>query len=390
MRALDHERRIMEKLNVLHVMDKLSLGGSTIHGVTQLFSWWFPLFDHERYDVRLCSLRSRDKAGEHVENLGAQVYYLNRSKYDPRTLGDLVKLIRQQKIQILHLHGYGAATFGRLAARIVGIPAIVHEHMYDAKIPVYQKLADRVLSGSTAWSIAVSRSVRDFLINDRSFPQETLEIIYNGAPLSIATKNGKRSNESELPPGETWREKLGIPMANRVVAVVGRLHLIKGHTYFLQAARKVLASCDRATFLVVGDGQLMEALQEESRKLGIEDHVIFSGYCAEVPALLQEVDIKVISSLSEGIPLTLFEAMAAGCPVVSTNVGGIAEILEEGVTGFLVPPRDVDALAEKIILLLSNTALRSTMGEAASRAALKYDVSTNVRQFESLYERLAR
>jgi glycosyltransferase involved in cell wall biosynthesis len=379
----------MERMNVLHVMDKLSLGGSTIHGVTQLFVWWFPRFDHDRYDVRLCSLRSRDKAGEYVENIGAQVYYLNRSKYDLRTLLDLLALIRKQHIQILHLHGYGAATFGRLAARLAGIPAIVHEHMYDANIPVVQKLADRLLSRSTTWSIAVSKSVRDFLVNDRSFPEDTLEIIYNGAPLAFAHPNGSLSKGSGEH-GETWREKLDIPAGNRVVGVVGRLHPIKGHTYFLQAARKVLDTYKAVTFLVVGDGQLCEALQDESRRLGIAGHVIFPGYCREVPALLQEVDIKVISSLSEGIPLTLFEAMAAGCPVVSTNVGGIGEIVEEGVTGFLVPPRDVEELAEKIMLLLNNDSLRQAMGEAARAAAKKYDVSSNVRQFESLYERLAR
>jgi glycosyltransferase involved in cell wall biosynthesis len=377
----------MDKINVLHIADKLSLGGSTIHGVSQLFSWWFPIFNHDRYDVRLCSLRSRDKAGEYLEGVGIQVYYLGRKKYDPRILLDLLSLVKKQDFQILHLHGYASCTFGRVLARLAGLPAVVHEHMYDANIPSYQRWADRVLSGSTAWSIAVSHSVKDFLVRDRSVPNQKVEIIYNGAPLSFFRGSPTPlSLEASLTIG--WKEKLGIPAEDRVVAIVGRLHPVKGHTYFLQAAQRVLKDYPRVTFVVVGDGELMEPLIQESQQLAIAHKVIFMGYCQDVPGLLREVDIKVIASLSEGIPLTLFEAMAAACPVVSTQVGGIGEILQDGYTGYLVPPRDPAALAGPIIRLLCDPALRQAMSSAACQTAQKFDVSNNVRQFEALYERL--
>jgi glycosyltransferase involved in cell wall biosynthesis len=377
----------MEKLKVLHVADKLSLGGSTLHGVSTLFSWWLPRFDHERFDVRLCSLRSRDKAGEYLEGLGIKVYYMGRGKYDLRALIDLLDLVKREKFQLLHLHGYGSCTFGRLAGRVLGVPAVVHEHMYDPKVPVYQRLADRMLSRSTAWSIAVSQSVKDFLIYDRSLSEKNLQILYNGAPLSFFSTNTGDA-DPDLAPIPTWKEKLGIPAENRVVASVGRLHPVKGLTYFLQAAQQVQKVYKQVTFLVVGDGELMEPLREESRSLGIEENVLFMGYCGNVPSLLKEADIMVISSLSEGIPLTLFEAMAAGCPVVSTDVGGIKEILQDSITGFLVPSKDAAALADRIILLLNNEKLRLSMREKACLASRQYDVSVNVKQLETLYERL--
>jgi glycosyltransferase involved in cell wall biosynthesis len=372
---------MMNKINVMHVADKLSLGGSTKHGVAQLFTWWFPEYNTERYNVSLCSFRTRDKAGEDMENLGIQTFYLGRGKFDLRALLDLVKVVRRENIQVLHLHGYGACTFGRICGRITRIPAIVHEHMEDANIPFYQRLADRVLSKSTTYAIAVSNSVKRFMIEDRSVPEERMEILYNGAPLHFFYTNGQQTSGS-------WKEKLNIPENHLVVGIVGRLHLIKGHTYFLQAAQKVLQEYKNVTFLVVGDGELMKELKEESGRLGIDEKVIFMGYCDNVASVLKEVDIKVISSLSEGIPLTLFEAMAAGCPVVSTDVGGIKEILDDGVTGFLTPSKEPQAQAEKILLLLKDDALRERMSKAAKAASRQYNVTSNVRQFEKIYDKV--
>jgi glycosyltransferase involved in cell wall biosynthesis len=375
------------KKNILHVVDKLSAGGATIHGVTQLFSWWFPKFDRERYNIILCSLRDRDRAGEYLESFGIHVYYLRRGKYDPRILTDIIRLMEKEDVDLLHLHGYAAATFGRLAAKIRQIPTIIHEHMYDSRIPGYQKLADQLLSSETTLGIAVSQSVKDFLVKDRFLHAAQVEIIYNGAP-SIFTHGKGNGHNLHCVDADPWKKQLKIPPADKVVAIVGRLHPIKGHTYFLQAAKKVLEEFTEATFLVIGDGELMEVLQDESRALNIQEKVVFMGYCTDVASVLKEVDIGVIASISEGIPLTLFEAMAAGVPVVSTDVGGIKEILENGKTGYLVASQDVNGLAEKIKTLLRDPNLRDEMGKAASDKVRCYDVANNVRAFEAIYDRL--
>jgi glycosyltransferase involved in cell wall biosynthesis len=374
----------MDKKIILHVADKLSKGGATKHGVTQLLEWWFQEFDRSRFEVILCSLRGREKAGEFFENLGFKVVYLGRGKFDPRTLTDLLNLVRSEKVDVLHLHGYGAANFGRLVSLLSGKPVVVHEHITDPYMPGYQRIADRLLSAKTDYAIAVSESVKDFMVKDRGISPDLVEVVYNGArqkPLAPDAAAAARQG---------WRQRLGIPETSLVAATVGRLNTLKGHTYFLQAAQEVLQVCPDITFLVVGDGDLMETLKEQSRALGIAEQVVFMGYCDDVPSLMYAVDIKVISSLAEGVPLTLFEAMTAGCPVVSTDAGGIREVLPNGEAGFVTPLKDPQALAEKILLLAQDDRLRQQMGDAARQVALTHDVANNVRRFEAIYEQLAR
>lgn len=374
-------------INVLHVADKLSVGDSTIHGVTRLFSWWIPQFDKKRYNVSVCSLRARDRAGAYLEEKGIRVFCLGRGKFDPLTLTDLLRLVKQEEIGILHLHGYGATTFGRICASLTRTPSIVHEHMYDDRIPFYQRVADLLASKATTRAIAVSESVKDFLVRYRGIPEEKVDVIYNGVPLkSFRARKVTIATTEE----QSWKTRLDIPMSHKVVGIVGRLHSIKGHGYFLEAAQPVLRDFKGVTFLVVGDGELVTSLKEQSRNLGIDANVIFMGYCDDVPSLLPEIDIKVIASLSEGVPITLFEAMAAGCAIVSTNVGGLGEVLVDGKTGFLVPPRNAKALAEKILVLLSDPALCRDMGAQAQKESLQYDIGNTVRQFEDVYEQVLR
>src|SRR6266496_1550732 len=129
-------------LNVLQVCDHLGWEGSRMHGVKRLFSWMIPRFDPSRFKVSLVSLRKKDLSEETLEAQGVDITYLHRSKFDPLTLRDLLAVIDRQEIDILHLHGYGATTFGRLAAAIRGIPTILHEHANLTDTPWFQKVAD--------------------------------------------------------------------------------------------------------------------------------------------------------------------------------------------------------------------------------------------------------
>ena len=145
---------------VLHVCDKFGVRGSSIHGVSRLFSWWFPRYDPSRFDVSLCGLKHPEPATEWLATQGIPVHHLRRGRFDPRILGDLVALARARKARILHVHGYAAADFGRLAAPAAGARLVLHEHFADPRMPAYQGLADRLLRGRTDAAIAVSRSTR--------------------------------------------------------------------------------------------------------------------------------------------------------------------------------------------------------------------------------------
>jgi glycosyltransferase involved in cell wall biosynthesis len=368
---------------VLHVCDKFGVAGSSIHGVSRLFSWWFPRYDAARFQVSLVGLKSREPASQLLEEQGVPVTHLGRGRFDPRILTDLVTLGRKRRARILHVHGYAAADFGRLAARQLGARLVLHEHFADPRIPSYQALADRLLAGLTDRAIAVSGSTRDFLVRERHVPAERVRLIWNGAPLD---EFAPASPEA----GRRVRGELGLPEAALVVGAISRLSLQKAHRDMLSAAAIVLQQRPDTHFLLVGDGDQAHALRTQARELRIESRVVFAGHRSDVPAVLGAIDVLCISSTYEGTPLALFEAMAAGKAIVSTAVDGCREVLEDGTTGLLVPPSDPPALATALLRALHDRVLGEALGKGARAASVRYDIAECVRQMQDLYDETLR
>src|SRR5437867_7137726 len=367
--------------SVLHVCDKFGVAGSSIHGVSRLFSWWFPRYDPARFTVSLCGLKRPEPASRLLEDQGIPVRHLGRGRFDPRILGDLVSMAREKRAAILHVHGYAAADFGRIAARRVGAGLVLHEHFADPRMPAYQGIADRLLSRFTDRAIAVSGSTRDFLVRRRHVSASRVRLIWNGAPLA------------EFAPvaagvALATRRELGLPAEAPVVGSIGRLSEQKGHRYLLDAAARVLAHRNDARFLIVGDGDQTEPLRRQARALGIASSVVFAGHRTDVRALLGALDVFCVSSTYEGTPLALFEAMAAGKAIVSTAVDGCREVLEDGATGLLVPPRDPDALSVALLRCLDDAELRASLAKRAREASARYDIDACVAQMQDLYDEL--
>jgi glycosyltransferase involved in cell wall biosynthesis len=366
-------------VGVLHVCDKFGVAGSSIHGVSRLFSWWFPRYDPSRFEVSLCGLKSPEPGSRSLEAQGIPVRHLGRGRFDPRILTDLVGLARQRQARILHVHGYAAADFGRLAARRVGAALVLHEHFADPRMPSYQALADRALAPLTDRAIAVSESTREFLVRERYVPAHRVRLIWNGAPLDEFAPASREA-------ATRTRVELGLPADAVVIGSIGRLNEQKGHRYLLDAAAGVLGAVPAARVLIVGDGDLEASLKDQARSLGIADRVLFAGHRADIPAVLGAVDVFCISSTYEGTPLTLFEAMAAGKAIVSTAVDGCREVIEDGVTGILVPPRDADTLALRLRELLMDKGRREALARSARRAASRYDIRRCVEAMQALYD----
>jgi glycosyltransferase involved in cell wall biosynthesis len=368
---------------VLHVCDKFGVAGSSIHGVSRLFSWWFPRFDPARFRVGLVGLKGPEPASRLLAEAGIPVHHLGRGKFDPRIASDLVRLVRHRGARILHVHGYAAADFGRLAARASGAALVLHEHFADPRMPAYQGLADRVLAPLVDRAIAVSGSTRDFLVRERHVPAAKIALIWNGAPLDefapVAADVARRV-----------RDGLGIPQDALVIGTVGRLSAQKAHDVLLDAAARVLPSRPRAWVLIAGDGDRMPALRAQAQALGIAPRVAFAGHRADVPAVLGAIDVFCISSDYEGTPLALFEAMAAGKAIVSTAVDGCREVLEDGSTGLLVPARDPEALALALARVADDAGLRATLARMAGEASRRYDIGECVRRMEDLYDDVLR
>lgn len=372
-----------KKCRIIHVADKFGVGGSSVHGVTRLFSWWLPRFDETRYDVSLLGLRNPDQAYEHLKMQGIRLSTLNKGKFDITTLPSLVKIVRNEGADVLHLHGYGASNFGLLCARLTGVKTVVHEHFVDPNIPGYQIPFDFALGRFADHAIAVSESVKEFMIRKRHLPESKVEVLYNGAPLN----EFKPQDEDAI---NIQRDRWGIPHNAKVIATIGRLDTQKGHRYFIEAASILLEQRRNLKFLIVGDGPLMESLKVLSREKGIDEDIIFTGYCPNIPLVQSMIDIQAFPSLWEGTPLTAFEAMSMKLPIVSTDVDGLGEVLKNDINALIVPSRDSQALADKMAILLDDEATARKLSGNAYLESKNYDICRSVRRMEEIYNCLVQ
>jgi glycosyltransferase involved in cell wall biosynthesis len=366
-------------LNVLQVCDHLGWEGSRMHGVKRLFAWMIPRFDKARFNVSLVSLRKKDLSEETLDSLGVDIEYLHRSKFDPATLPALLKIIDRKRIDILHLHGYGATTFGRLAGAMRKLPTILHEHANLTDTPWFQKIADRLLEPSTDIAIAVSKSTAEFVERARLVRPEKIKVVYLGAPVE---EFGRRRSPEEL---VAARAAIGAGPGEFAIGTITRLHESKGNEYLVQAAAAVVAAHPHARFYLAGEGPLRESLEAQAASLGLGERFVFLGFQKDVAQTLSAFDLSVFPSLWEGTPLTAFETLAMGKPIVATDADGLLDILERGVTAWIVPRRDAAALADAIGFALSHPAERDEMAARARLAGANYDIAMFVRKMERLY-----
>ena len=372
------------KLNVLQVCDHLGWEGSRMHGVKRLFAWMIPRFDRGRYDVSLVSLRKKDVSEETLESFGVDITYLHRSKFDPATLPALLKVIDRKKIDVLHLHGYGATTFGRLAGGMRRIPTIVHEHANLTDTPWFQKVADTALEPLTDIALAVSQSTADFVINARRIPARKVKVVYLGVPLE---EFSRPRSESEI---REARRDLGIGPEDFAIGTVTRLHESKGNAYLVEAARLVLNERPHARFFIVGEGPLREPLEQQARALNLGDRFVFAGFAKDVARVLSAFDLSVFPSLWEGTPLTVFEALAMGNAIVATDADGLVDVLTHERDAIIVPKRDARALADGLVRAIDEPQTRDRIRAAAAQTARQYDIAAFVRKMEQLYDVLHR
>ena len=366
-------------IRVLQVMDKFAMRGAPIHGAAIVLLTWWPAFENTEYPLTICVLRGHEGGIDEFHDIGADVIDLDRHKIDPLTILDLIKIIRRDNIRILHLHGYGATTFGRIAAKICRIPAIVHEHMIAEKTPRAQSVADFLLTRLTTKGVAVSKAVANFMVEKRFIERDKTEVLFN----SIAPSIGQTVPHDDK---RRLTEELGIPADRSIIGIVGRLDPIKGHTFFLDAANQVLEKKPQAHFVILGAGDLLNALLEKSKQLGIEHYVSFLGHRRNVEEIVSLFDVYVCCSLTEGLSIAMIEAMALRRPIVATRVGGIPELIEDGVSGILVPPKDPDSIANAILDILNGPELGHRLGEnAVKQYKEKFELSGIAEQLKNIY-----
>jgi glycosyltransferase involved in cell wall biosynthesis len=325
--------------------------------------------------------------GEELRAEGFPVEVLHRRPgLDWRSILRLRRFLRREGVGLLHAHQY-TPFFYALMSRSLGprIPILFTEH--GRHFPDYPRrkriFVNRLLLSRRDRVAAVGNAVRQALIVNEGIPAERVEVIYNGIDLDVF--------DHKIQDRERARQEMGVGPDDFVVIQVARLDYLKDHPTAIRALERVCARNPLVRLVLVGEGPEREKIETEVRHRQLTEHVRFLGLRKDVSRLVPASDLFLLTSISEGIPLTLIEAMAAGIPVVSTRVGGVAEVVVDEQTGLLAPSEDDSALAEHILSLATDSTRRERMGEAGrQRAHSLFSEEKMHASYRGLYEEVLR
>lgn len=362
-------------VTMLHLIQGLETGGlesMVVNLVKQL--------DPMRFQPRICCF---DVLGEMTETLTESripVILLQRSPgIDLRYPLKLAGYLKKHRIRILHLHNPTALFYGTLAGKIARTPTIIYtEHGRDLSLSRKVNLTNRILSTQVDRIVAVANKSRRYLLDREKMNQRKVVTIFNGIDEKIFASKAS---------GESVRAGLGLAPERPLAGIVARLDPIKNHTCLIRAMKLVIRSIPEAVLLVMGDGPIKQQLVRLTAKLELQDTVRFLGNRADIPELLDLMDVYTLPSFSEGLSLTLIEACASGTPIVATDVGGNSEIVIHNRNGLLVPSDNPQALAKALIRIFSNKKEAETMGaEGRKIFQAHFTLKQMVRAYEALYK----
>ncbi len=341
-----------------------------MHGVKRLFAWMIPRFDQSRFEVSLLSLRKKDLSEDNLESLGFPVYYLEKGKFDPSTLPALISLLKKLEIDVIQTHGYGATTFGRMAARFLrnrkrpprarqpDRHSLVPEDPRPAPEPGHRRRHRRLRVDAR---ILYSRAEALARAGEEGLPRRAARRVHSA--LARGAAGGARDARVSRPD-------------EKIVGTVTRLMESKGNRYLVEAASILAGKRSDVKFVVVGEGPLQSELEAQARALGVSGSGdAFSASSATSRPAFAAFDVAVFPSLWEGTPLTVFEAMAMKKPIVATSVDGLRDVLRSDDNALIVPPKDAGALALSLERALDDTALASRLSERALQTSRRFDIA---------------
>ncbi len=299
-----------------------------------------------------------------------------------RQLGRLAGLAKQERVDIIHTFFEKSEVMGWLVARLSGIPIWItsRRDLGFKRKNIYKRIF-KFAARHCKRCVANCYAVKNQMVQWEGLSEERIEVIYNGLDLAPYQNSPDR---------ERVRNELGFDDHISLVGMIANFNFeIKGHRYFLEAAKTVLKKIPKVEFLLVGDGPLRNHYEKLTHALDMKEKIHFLGVRNDAPAILSNLSISVLSSTSEGLSNVILESMAAGKPVIATNVGGSREIVEGGVTGYLVPPGDSQAMAKAITELLQDPDKAKAMGAAGrKRVGEKFSIKAMVESHENLYKSL--
>lgn len=379
------------RYNALQLIGSFHQGGSERQAVqlTRL------LLESKRCNVFVATLDRNGVLHEEINRLGLNEipeFRLN-SFYDlhaVRQVWRFAQYLKKHEIDVVHTHDFYTNVFGMAAAALARVPVRIASRRESAVRPASQRLVERSAYRVAHAVVANCEDVRQQLIRE-SVPAQKVRTIYNGVDLARVQTQAQRGDILTA---------LNLPEQSRFVTIMAnmRAHVrhpqplcLKDHPTFLRATQRVKETVPDAAFIIAGEGELKDMTQQLAKSLGVEDRTFFIGRCQDVAAVLSISEVCVLSSRSEGFSNAILEYMAAGRPVVATDVGGAREAIAHGESGYLVPVGDHERMADHIISLLRQPETARTMGKYGRQLVNeKFSSLKQLQNIESLYNELLR
>jgi len=369
----------VKKIKLLIIIESLAVGGAE----GQVYELVKGL-DKNQYEPVVCSLTKGGIYVEKIRNEGVKVITIaNRLRGVPWKLPKIIKVLRKERFDIVHNQMFVAGLFGTLIGKLLSVPVVINSVLsLGFTVNWYRRPIKCLLYKISDCVIVNSEKIKSLLIHYRIVKKDKIWRIYNGVDIETFHPKSNGSSVSKL------RNELGIASGDyHVIGILARLTPVKNHRCLLRAIPDIQEEFPKTVFLVIGNGPLEKMLKQFAKDLHIIEHIRFLGERKDTHELLRLMDLSVLCSLREGFSNSILEAMAAGIPVVASNMGGNSEAIVDGVTGFLFNPTDPAALAERVKEILKNKRRMRQMGLAGrKRAESLFSISRMVREYEGIYQ----
>ena len=374
---VDSNSKPNRRTKVLWLIKGLGLGGAE-----RLLVGALPYLDREAFDYQVgYFLPWKDVLVPQFEMREIPVTCFGAGRpLGLRSLGSVCRYLREHRVDVLHAHLPWASIIGRLAARRCYVPAVLYtEHGCWSRLNPLTRLCNRLTLGWNDLTIAVSDEVHASM---QGVNGQAVKTITNGIDSAglIATRDER----------DAVRREFGIGANDFMIINVANLTPVKNHELLIRAFAGLMRRCPDSSLVLVGQlRETTESVRQLVAELGLQDRVVITGPRTDVPRIVRAADVFALSSHSEGLPVSLLEAMALAKPVVCTDVGGIPGVVSDGIEGLLVPVGQPETMADRLVALFDNAELRQRMGQAGrEKVEAEYDISVMVRLVEDEYRRI--
>jgi glycosyltransferase involved in cell wall biosynthesis len=360
------------KINMLQLVNGFAIGGGEMK-VLELVQ----RLDKDRYNITVCSVgQGGPLEAEFRKTVERVEIYDKKFSFDFSLVTKVARLLKEQEIEILQTTLFYADIIGAYASYLVKVPVVVSWEPVTGPFAFRHYWSYKLAMQKIDCVVAVSEDIRQRVIQERKLAPEKVMTIHYGVDLE------KFAPEDQA----LTRADIGVSGDHLVLGTVARFDYPKGHKFLINAAPGIVREFPNVRFVFVGDGPLRNDVERQINQLGLNDYFVLLGFRRDVKQILGLFDLFILPSLSEGLPNAVLEAMACSNPVVATAVNGVVEVVKDGETGYLVPPKNPYDIARAVIRILKSPATMKEMGtRGRERVAHHFSVEQQISKFEQLY-----